>query len=152
MDLLPVSLGLIALLFAMIGLGLWIAVALATMGFVAIILQLSLPAGTILATSMWQGAKSWDLTALPMFILMGDILFRTRLSQDMFDGLAPWLAKLPGRLIHVNIVGSTIFPRSRALRRRPAPRSGASRSRNWPNAAIPTRFRSGHWPGRPRSV
>jgi len=109
MDLLPVSLGLIALLFAMIGLGLWIAVALATMGFVAIILQLSLPAGTILATSMWQGAKSWDLTALPMFILMGDILFRTRLSQDMFDGLAPWLAKLPGRLIHVNIVGSTIF-------------------------------------------
>jgi len=109
MDLLPVSLGLIALLFVLIGLGVWIAVALATMGFVAIILQLNLPPGTILATSLWQGSKSWDLTALPMFILMGDILFRTRLSQDMFDGLAPWLAKLPGRLIHVNIVGSTIF-------------------------------------------
>lgn len=109
MDLLPISLGLIVLLFAMIGLGVWIAVALATMGFVAIILQLSLPPGTIMATSIWQGAKSWDLTALPMFILMGDILFRTRLSKDMFEGLSPWLARLPGRLLHVNIIGCTVF-------------------------------------------
>jgi C4-dicarboxylate transporter DctM subunit len=109
MDLLPISLGLIALLFVMIGLGVWIAVALATMGFVAIIMQLSLPPGTIMATSIWQGAKSWDLTALPMFILMGDILFRTRLSKDMFEGLSPWLARLPGRLLHVNIIGCTVF-------------------------------------------
>jgi C4-dicarboxylate transporter, DctM subunit len=109
MDLLPISIGLIALLFVMIGLGVWIAVALATMGFVAIVLQLSLPPGTIMATSVWQGAKSWDLTALPMFILMGDILFRTRLSKDMFEGLAPWLARLPGRLLHVNIIGCTVF-------------------------------------------
>jgi tripartite ATP-independent transporter DctM subunit len=109
MDLLPISIGLIALLFVMIGLGVWIAVALATMGFVAIVLQLSLPPGTIMATSIWQGAKSWDLTALPMFILMGDILFRTRLSKDMFEGLAPWLARLPGRLLHVNIIGCTVF-------------------------------------------
>ncbi len=109
MDLLPISLGLILLLFAMIGLGVWIAVALATMGFVAIVVQLTLPPGAILATSIWQGAKSWDLTALPMFILMGDILFRTRLSQDMFEGLTPWLARLPGRLLHVNIVGCTVF-------------------------------------------
>ncbi|HSP23552.1 MAG TPA: TRAP transporter large permease subunit [Saliniramus sp.] len=109
MDLLPISIGLIALLFVMIGLGVWIAVALATMGFVAIVMQLSLPPGTIMATSVWQGAKSWDLTALPMFILMGDILFRTRLSKDMFEGLAPWLARLPGRLLHVNIIGCTVF-------------------------------------------
>jgi C4-dicarboxylate transporter, DctM subunit len=109
MDLLPLSIGLIALLFVMIGLGVWIAVALAMMGFVAIVMQLSLPPGTIMATSIWQGAKSWDLTALPMFILMGDILFRTRLSKDMFEGLAPWLARLPGRLLHVNIIGCTVF-------------------------------------------
>jgi C4-dicarboxylate transporter, DctM subunit len=109
MELLPVSFALIALMFVMIGLGVWIAVALASIGFIAIVVQLTLPPGTILATSMWQGAKSWDLTALPMFILMGDILFRTRLSRDMFDGLAPWLSRLPGRLLHVNIVGCTVF-------------------------------------------
>ncbi|TVR09955.1 MAG: TRAP transporter large permease subunit [Salinarimonadaceae bacterium] len=109
MDMLPLSLALIGLLFLIIGLGVWIGVALATLGFVALVIQLPIPPGTILATSVWQGSKSWDLTALPMFILMGDILFRTRLSQDMFDGLAPWLSRLPGRLLHVNIVGSTVF-------------------------------------------
>ncbi|MCG6122024.1 MAG: TRAP transporter large permease subunit [Microvirga sp.] len=109
MDMLPLSFALIGLLFLIIGLGVWIGVALATLGFVALVIQLPIPPGTILATSVWQGSKSWDLTALPMFILMGDILFRTRLSQDMFDGLAPWLSRLPGRLLHVNIVGSTVF-------------------------------------------
>ena len=102
-------LALIGFLFVILGLGVWIAVALATVGFVAIVVTLTLPPGAILATSMWQQLNSWDLTALPMFILMGDILFRTRLSQDMFEGLAPWLARLPGRLLHVNVVGCTIF-------------------------------------------
>lgn len=102
-------LALIGFLFVILGLGVWIAVALATVGFVAIVVTLTLPPGAILATSMWQQLNSWDLTALPMFILMGDILFRTRLSQDMFEGLAPWLARLPGRLLHVNVVGCTVF-------------------------------------------
>ena len=63
----------------------------------------------MLATSIWAASDSWDLTALPMFIWMGEILYRTKLSDDMFEGLAPWLQKLPGRLLHVNVVGCAIF-------------------------------------------
>ncbi|MGP9821578.1 TRAP transporter large permease [Salinarimonas sp. NSM] len=100
---------LVAILFAILACGVWIAVALATLGFVALVVSLPLPPGAILATAMWQQLNSWDLTALPMFILMGDILFRTRLSEDMFEGLTPWLARLPGRLLHVNVLGCTIF-------------------------------------------
>ncbi|WP_349368624.1 TRAP transporter large permease subunit [Salinarimonas sp.] len=109
MDQTTLMLLLVGLLFVVLGLGVWIAVALALLGFVAIVASLSLPPGAILATAMWQQLNSWDLTALPMFILMGDILFRTRLSEDMFEGLTPWLARLPGRLLHVNVVGCTIF-------------------------------------------
>ena len=63
----------------------------------------------MLATSIWAASDSWDLTALPMFIWMGEILYRTKLSDDMFEGLAPWLQNLPGRLLHVNVVGCAIF-------------------------------------------
>ncbi|MGJ3262895.1 MAG: TRAP transporter large permease [Salinarimonas sp.] len=100
---------LVAVLFAILACGVWIAVALATLGFIALVVSLPLPPGAILATAMWQQLNSWDLTALPMFILMGDILFRTKLSEDMFEGLTPWLARLPGRLLHVNVLGCTIF-------------------------------------------
>jgi C4-dicarboxylate transporter, DctM subunit len=109
MDLVPLALALIGLLFVILGLGVWIGIGLASIGFVALVSKLSLPPGPILATSIWQGLNSWELTALPMFILMGDILFRSRLSEDMFAGLAPWLARLPGRLLHVNVVGCTVF-------------------------------------------
>jgi tripartite ATP-independent transporter DctM subunit len=67
------------------------------------------PAGDAMITTIWTGASSWTLTALPLFIWMGEILFRTRLSQDMFKGLAPWMSWLPGGLLHTNIVGCTIF-------------------------------------------
>ena len=71
--------------------------------------KVSAPAGPVLATSIWQSLNSWDLTALPMFIWMGEILYRTKLSEDMFEGLAPWLSRLPGRLLHVNVLGCAIF-------------------------------------------
>jgi tripartite ATP-independent transporter DctM subunit len=60
-------------------------------------------------TTIWTSSSSWTLTALPLFIWMGEILFRTRLSEDMFRGLAPWVAKLPGGLLHTNVIGCTIF-------------------------------------------
>ncbi|MGE0563660.1 MAG: TRAP transporter large permease [Pseudolabrys sp.] len=97
------------LLFAILGAGVWIAIALAICGFVAVMTKVATPAGQVLATSMWTASNSWDLTALPMFIWMGEILYRTRLSDDMFAGLAPWLQRLPGRLLHVNVVGCAIF-------------------------------------------
>jgi tripartite ATP-independent transporter DctM subunit len=69
----------------------------------------SRPAGDAMAVTIWGTASSWTLTALPLFCWMGEILFRTRLSEDMFRGLAPWLERVPGRLLHTNIIGCTIF-------------------------------------------
>jgi C4-dicarboxylate transporter DctM subunit len=109
MDLLPFSFLLIVLLFAILAGGVWVAITLAMIGLVATVANVSTPAGAVMATSIWQSLNSWDLTALPMFLWMGDILYRTRLSEDMFEGLAPWLARLPGRLLHVNILGCAIF-------------------------------------------
>ena len=109
MDLLPFSFLLIVLLFCILAGGIWVAITLAIVGFIATIAKVSTPAGAVMATSIWQSLNSWDLTALPMFLWMGDILYRTRLSEDMFEGLAPWLARLPGRLLHVNILGCAIF-------------------------------------------
>ena len=62
-----------------------------------------------MAVTIWGSSSSWTLTALPLFVWMGEILFRTRLSEDMFRGLAPWLERVPGRLLHTNIIGCTIF-------------------------------------------
>jgi tripartite ATP-independent transporter DctM subunit len=109
MPVVELSLVLLLLMFAILASGVWIALALATVGFIAIVTTMSTPAGQVLATSMWAAANSWDLTALPMFIWMGEILYRTKLSDDMFKGLAPWVQNLPGRLLHVNVVGCAIF-------------------------------------------
>src|SRR5665647_2446781 len=92
-----------------LGTGVWIGLALALCGFAAILTKVATPAGQVLATSMWTASNSWDLTALPMFIWMGEILYRTKLPDDMFEGLAPWMQKLPGRLLHVNVIGCAIF-------------------------------------------
>ncbi|MGE3868355.1 MAG: TRAP transporter large permease [Pseudorhodoplanes sp.] len=109
MDQVQLALVLILLMFALIGTGIWIGFALAAVGLVAVMTKIATPPGQVLATAMWSASNSWDLTALPMFIWMGEVLFRTRLSEDMFEGLAPWLQKLPGRLLHVNVVGCAIF-------------------------------------------
>ncbi|WP_035842376.1 TRAP transporter large permease [Allgaiera indica] len=100
---------LLALLFLMLGLGLWVAFSLMGLGVAAMMLGTSAPLGTVLATTIWGNSNSWALAALPLFIWMGEILFRSRLSEDMFTGLAPWMERLPGRLLHVNIFGSGIF-------------------------------------------
>jgi C4-dicarboxylate transporter, DctM subunit len=109
MSVVDLSLALMLLLFAVLGSGVWIALALSICGFAAILTTASTPPGQVLATAMWTASNSWDLTALPMFIWMGEILYRTKLSDDMFEGLAPWMQKLPGRLLHVNVVGCAIF-------------------------------------------
>ncbi|MGB8045353.1 MAG: TRAP transporter large permease subunit, partial [Pseudolabrys sp.] len=68
-----------------------------------------IPSGPVLATTIWGNSNSWTLAALPLFIWMGEILFRTKLSDEMFRGLAPWLNKIPGRLMHVNVLACGIF-------------------------------------------
>lgn len=109
MDTLTLAAILILLLFAILASGIWIALALGAVGLVAVMTTIATPPGQVLATSIWSASNSWDLTALPMFIWMGEILHRTRLSEDMFEGLAPWMQRLPGRLLHVNVVSCAIF-------------------------------------------
>jgi tripartite ATP-independent transporter DctM subunit len=108
-ELLPLAAVLVFLLFAALASGIWVGFALAALGFVAIASTISISPGDILATSVWSASNSWDLTALPMFIWMGEILHRTKLSDDMFEGLAPLMQKLPGRLLHVNVASCAVF-------------------------------------------
>jgi tripartite ATP-independent transporter DctM subunit len=89
--------------------GVWIAMALAITGFAGLALFSKTPPGQGLFTAFWGSNASLSLAALPMFIWMGEILFRTRLSREMFDGLAPWLNRVPGRLMHVNVIACGIF-------------------------------------------
>ncbi|MCC6247236.1 MAG: TRAP transporter large permease subunit [Rubrivivax sp.] len=100
---------LIAALFVILGSGVWIGLTLSGVAWIGMQLFSSRPAGDAMAVTIWGSASSWTLTALPLFVWMGEILFRTRLSQDMFRGLAPWMQALPGRLLHVNVAGCAIF-------------------------------------------
>ncbi len=100
---------LIVTLFLMLGSGVWIGLTLSGVAWIGMQLFSARPAGDAMAVTIWGSASSWTLTALPLFVWMGEILFRTRLSQDMFKGLAPWVQALPGRLLHTNVVGCTIF-------------------------------------------
>ena len=104
-----ITFALIIFLFALLGSGLWIGLALLGVGWLGMELFTARPAGDAMAVTIWGSASAWTLTALPMFLWMGEILFRTRLSEDMFKGLAPWLERLPGRLLHTNVIGCTIF-------------------------------------------
>ncbi|HVG52187.1 MAG TPA: TRAP transporter large permease subunit [Xanthobacteraceae bacterium] len=109
-ELLQISLLLLVLLALLLGAGVWIAIALMACGFVGMqFVGGNIPAGAVLATTIWGNSASWTLAALPLFIWMGEILFRTRLSEEMFRGLAPWLNWLPGRLLHVNVLACGIF-------------------------------------------
>ena len=100
---------LIVALFLLLGSGVWIGLTLAGVAWIGMELFSSRPAGDAMAVTIWGSSSSWTLTALPLFIWMGEILFRTRLSESMFRGLAPWVSGIPGRLLHTNVIGCTIF-------------------------------------------
>ena len=100
---------LLLVLFVLLGSGVWVAFSLMIVGMVAMVLFSDAPLGQVLATTVWGASNSWALAALPLFIWMGEILFRSKLSEDMFSGLSPWLDRLPGGLLHVNIFGCGIF-------------------------------------------
>ncbi len=100
---------LLGVLFVLLGLGIWVGISLLIAGLVVFLVFTSTPADAIYATTMWAASANWTLTALPLFIWMGEILYRTRLANDLFTGLAPWLGRLPGGLAHVNVAGCGIF-------------------------------------------
>ena len=106
---LEVAVVLIVLLFVLLAGGLWIAMAMSVVGWFGLQFFTHSPPEASLFQSFWGATASWTLAALPLFVWMGEILFRTRLSEEMFEGLAPVLGWLPGRLMHVNIIGCGIF-------------------------------------------
>ncbi|MCB1399534.1 MAG: TRAP transporter large permease subunit, partial [Rhodobacteraceae bacterium] len=99
---------LLVLLLGLLASGVWVAVSLLVVALAGLSLFSNAPTGLVMATTLWGHSHSWPLAALPLFILMGEILLRSRLSQDMFTGLAPWLGRAPGRLLHVNVLGCAI--------------------------------------------
>jgi len=103
------SLILIGIMLAILTTGVWIGLALGLVGYIAFVLMTNANPALSFATTVWGSMNSWTLTALPMFIWMGEILFRSSLSDDMFKGLAPWMQRLPGRLLHTNVFGCGIF-------------------------------------------
>jgi len=100
---------LLGLLFVLLAAGVWVGLTLGAVGLVGLLAMGGESAGSLVATALWSSTNSWPLTAMPLFLLMGEILFRTRLADDMFRGLAPWVDRLPGRLLHVNILGCGIL-------------------------------------------
>jgi len=110
MELLSIAAILLGVLLLLLGAGVWIAVALMATGWAGMhFAGGNIPAGSVLATTVWGNSASWSLAALPLFIWMGEILFRTRLSEEMFRGFAPWLNWIPGRLMHVNVLACGVF-------------------------------------------
>jgi C4-dicarboxylate transporter, DctM subunit len=99
----------ISTFFLFLSFGLWIGISLILTGIIAIYFFTPLPAGKILGVSIWNTLNSWPLTCLPLFIFMGDILSRGKLSEQLFSGLAPWVNRLPGKLLHVNVLGCALF-------------------------------------------
>ncbi len=99
----------ISILLLFLGTGVWVGISMIGVSTIGMLMFTSRPVGDAMATTMWSMGSSWSLTALPLFVWMGEILFRTKLSENLFKGLSPWLAKLPGGLIHVNVLGCAIF-------------------------------------------
>ena len=99
----------ISILLFFLGTGVWVAISMIGVSAIGMMLFTSRPVGDAMATTIWSTSSSWTLTALPLFVWMGEILFRTKLSKNLFEGLSPWMQKLPGGLIHVNVVGCALF-------------------------------------------
>jgi len=99
----------ITILLFFLGTGVWVAISMISVSAIGMMLFTSRPVGDAMATTIWGTSSSWTLTALPLFVWMGEILFRTKLSKNLFEGLSPWMQKLPGGLIHVNVVGCALF-------------------------------------------
>ena len=99
----------ISILLFFLGSGVWVAISMIGVSSIGMLIFTTRPVGDAMATTIWGTSSSWTLTALPLFVWMGEILFRTKLSENLFTGLAPWLSRLPGGLIHVNVVGCALF-------------------------------------------
>ncbi len=117
-DPLILAVAVIGAMFLFLASGLWIGFSLIAAGVCGMLLfDVSLPptlsiwtkTGNLLANSVWNSVNSWSLTALPLFIFMGEILYRTAISDKLFNGLIPWLSRVPGKLLHINVFACSLF-------------------------------------------
>ena len=109
LELVEVAFALLLVLGVALVLGVWVGLALVLSGIAAMYFVANVPMTAVMATTIWSASASWTLAALPLFVWMGEILFRTRLSEELFRGLAPWVGRLPGGLVHVNVLACGIF-------------------------------------------
>lgn len=105
----PAASTVLLTLIVLLGASVWVGFSLMGVGIVSLSLFRDMPVGTFLAFDLWHSLNTPELVALPMFVLMGEILFHTRLSEAVFAGLSPWTMRVPGRLLHVNVIGCTLF-------------------------------------------
>ncbi len=109
MSLFVISFTVLGLLILLLGSSVWVGITLFIVGIAGFTLFTSSPPLTILSNILWNSTSSSTMMALPLFILMGEILFRSKISENLFKGLSPWMNSLPGRLVHVNIAASALF-------------------------------------------
>ncbi|MBM4329688.1 MAG: TRAP transporter large permease subunit [Deltaproteobacteria bacterium] len=109
MDIVWVIAVVLGSIFLLLGAGVWIAISLAIAGIIGIYFFTGIPPGKVLGMIAWNTNNSWALTCLPLFVFMGEILYRTKLSEQLFDGLAPWIYRLPGKLLHTNVLACAMF-------------------------------------------
>lgn len=112
MDPLQAAFIVFVLLLFFLGIGIWVFAGLFLLGISGLyfLADFSLiRIGVILEPTVWRSTTSWELAAIPMFIWMGDIIFRTDVSRRLFEGLSPFVNRIPGRLLHINVMGSALF-------------------------------------------
>jgi tripartite ATP-independent transporter DctM subunit len=101
-----VLVGLFALFF---GAGIHIAAALGVLGLIIGFAFSDRPFWTFLGQTVWAPSSSFVLVAVPLFLLMGEVLLRAGLSERLYRALNIWLDRLPGGLLHTNIAASGVF-------------------------------------------
>ncbi len=122
------ALSIIVMLVVFLGSAVWVGFGLVAVGVIGLeVFKPNMPVATFLAKDIWTSMSSPELIALPLFILMGELLFHTRLSEMLFRGLSPWTTRLPGRLMHVNILGCTLFAAASGSSARPTGSRGGTR-------------------------
>jgi len=100
---------LIVVLLATLALGVWVSLSIFLTACLGLALYTPAPVVKVVTTTVWGALANWSLTALPLFIWMGEILYRTRLAEGLFRALAPCVGRLYGGLLHVNVAGGALF-------------------------------------------
>ena len=111
-DPITIAIAVLCLMLAVLATGMWVFMALAIVASLSLFAVLGFSPdkiGAIASRIIVRSASSWELAAVPMFVWMGEIMFRTDISERLFKGLAPIVAKIPGGLLHTNVLGSALF-------------------------------------------